>query len=135
MHNISINHKGNDIKMKKFSSQRLNSIFIDQPILPNVNITAFEHTNAGDNLEEAINKSIELINNNSGFEITLWYSRGKINDQALVGLKGQEGTQVDACKINYHIVMVKPENLDFKNNLTILSRKLESMKFKVGNNF
>ena len=76
-----------------------------------------------------------MINNNSGFEITMWYSRGEINDQALVGLKGQEGTQVDAGKINYHIVKIKPENTNFKNNRTILGRQLESIKFKVGDYF
>ena len=63
-----------------------------------------------------------MINNNSGFEIILWYSRGEINDQALVGLKGQEGAHVDADKINYHIVTIKSENTDFKNNRTILGR-------------
>ena len=76
-----------------------------------------------------------MINNNSGFEITLWYSLGEINDKDLVGLKGQEGTQVDAGKINYHIVKIKTENTNFKNNRTILGRQLESVKFKVGDNF
>ena len=96
---------------------------------------AFEITGAGDKLEEAIKNSIEQINNNNNFEVVLWYSCGEINDQALVGLKGQEGTQVDAGKINYHIVKIKPENTNFKNNRTILGRQLESVKFKVGDNF
>ena len=128
MHNITIKHRENVIKMKKKSSQRVNSIFIDRTIPPNINVIAFEHTNVGDNLEEAIEKSIELINNNNGSEIFLWYSRGEISDQLLVRLKGQEGTQIDAGKINYNIVTIKPENIDFNDNHTILGSDMYSCR-------
>ena len=121
--------------MKKKSSQRFNSIFIDCNLFPNINVTACKHTNTGNNLKDARKKSIELINTNSGFEVTLWYSHGQINDQALVGWKGQEGTQVDAGKINYPIVTIKPENICFIDNSTIRSRQLECLKFKGGDNF
>ena len=85
LYNILAQYKGNIIRVKKISSQRFNSIFIDCNLFPNINVTACKHTNTGNNLKDARKKSIELINTNSGFEVTLWYSHGQINDQALVG--------------------------------------------------
>ena len=95
-------------------------------------MTTFKHTNAGDNLKEEIKNCVQLINDNDGFQVVLWYSRGEMNDQTLVGLNIQEGTQVDAGKITYHIVTIKSENMYCNGNRTIIGRQLESMKFKIG---
>ena len=53
----------------------------------------------------------------------------------LIGLSNQEATQVQAGKINYHIVAIKPENDDLHNQRMILGRQLETLKLKVGYNF
>ena len=135
MHNISVQYKGNIIRMKNFSSQKFNGTFIDRPIPPNIIVTAFEYTNAGDNLKEAIDYCVEIINDNDGFQVVIWFSRGDINDRTGVALNIQEGTQVDAGKITYHIVTIKPEKMNLNDNRTILSSQLESMKFKIGDNF
>ena len=64
MHNILVQYRSNIIEMKNYCSQQFTNIFIDHPIPPNIIEIIFEHTNAGDNLEEAIESCIELINNN-----------------------------------------------------------------------
>ena len=74
-----------------------------------------------------------LINNSGGFEVVLWYSRGEMNDQSLIGMNVQDDQgQVDAGKITYHIVDIKVMNRNFMNENTALGLTLKNMKFKVG---
>ena len=136
MHNIILTDvSGKVIRMNNFSSQRFNTYFMDRPIPPNVTVTSFEHTDAGDNLEDAIEQCVHFINVNGGFQVTLWYTRGEINDQALVGMNAPDVAQVDAGKINYHVVTLEPDNGHLKNPNTLLALQLHNLKFKVGANF
>ena len=136
MHNITLNAMGgNVIKMNNFSSQRFNTYFMDRPIPPNIVVTSFENTDVGDNLEDAIEQCVDLINENGGFQVTLWYTRGEINDQALVGMNAPDNAQVDAGRINYHVVTLEPDNRSFKDSNSLLATQLKNLKFNVGDNF
>ena len=72
-------------RKEELQFKTIHKYIIDHPISPNIIVTTFEHSNAGDN-------------------------------------SNQEGTQVNAGKINYHIVTIKPEKDDFHDNCTILGR-------------
>ena len=116
---------GNDkFFMKYFSSQQFNTLFMDAPIPPNTVIT----TLASD-INESLENCIDYINDNGGFQIVLWYSRGEINDLSLVGLNAQEGAQVDAGRMNYHVVYVQPMRKKILDNSTTLGNELALQKF------
>ena len=86
-------------------------------------------TDASMKLFEALDTWITLINNNSGFEIFIWYKRGCINDESIIDSKrlntgasrntntnynnNEEDFQVDLCNVSYYIVHITPINRDF----------------------
>ena len=74
---------------------------------------------------------MNLINDNGGFEVLLWYSRGEINDQSLVSLNVQEEGQVGSGRIVYHIVEIKPMNRNFLHVNTALGLSLKTWSFGV----
>ena len=114
---------------------KLNCLFMDKVIPPNTTVSSLEQTEATGVLEEAIHNCVELINDNGGFEIVLWYSRGEINDQSLVGMNvAEEEGQVDSGKLTYHVVDVNTMDGDFLNSSTALGIALNAIKFKVGEN-
>jgi hypothetical protein len=138
MHNIVITAcrvVEDAIKVKDFSSTNFNSLFMDRPIPPNTSVTALEQTDASEVLDQAISDCVDIINENGGFQVVLWYSRGEINYQSLVGLNAQEDAQADAGKMNYHIVQILPNNAEFKQNGSDVTKQLNSKKFCVGQNF
>jgi hypothetical protein len=136
MHNIVLNDNFNNrIRMNNFSSTKFNRLFMDKVIPPNTTVASLEQTEETGILEEAIENCLSLINDNGGFEVLLWYSRGAINDQSLVGLNVQEEEgQVDSGKIVYHVVEIKPMNRNFWHENTALGSSLKNMQFKVGSN-
>ena len=134
MHNIfMIDDMNNRIRMDNFSSIKFNRLFMDKVIPPNTVLSLLENTEATGSLNEAIEECMTLINNNGGSEVVLWYSRGEMNDQSLIGMNVQDDQgQVDAGKITYHIVDIKVMNRNFMNENTALGLTLKNMKFKVG---
>ena len=136
MHNVVVHDNMNNIiKMENFSSTKFNMLFMDKPILPNMTLASLEQTTTTEKLEEAIQDSIAMINDNRGFEVLLWYLRGEINDCSLMGLNAQEDeSRVDSGKISYHIVDIKPLNKTFFKPNQALGMALNCNKFKVGEN-
>lgn len=124
------------IMMRNFSSNKFNlDTFQDRPFPQNVQVTALEHTDASDALEDAITRCVNYINNHGGFTVVMWYSRGEINDTSLLGLNTQsEEAQVDSGKINYHFVQIIPFERAFLNQNSIMNRALNNLKFNVGTN-
>ena len=120
--------------MKHFSSQQFNTLFMDSVIPPNTVITAFEHTDSSNNLEVSLENCIDNINDNGGFQVVVWYSRGEINDLSLVELNAQEDAQVDSGRMNYHVVYVQPMTRALLDNTTTHGDELVALKFRVGDN-
>ena len=136
VHHVFLHYNGDIYKEEHFSSTKFNKLFMDRPIPPNTMVTALEQTEAAKQLDIAIDKCLAEVNENGGFEVLLWYSRGEISDVSLLGLNAQEEeTHVGSGKINYHIVEIKPMNEAFSDTgcvVTELGRRLQSMKFRVG---
>ena len=80
MHHITLHNHGDSIKEEHFSSTKFNRIFMDRDIPPNTMVTALEQTEASKELEKSIDDCIGEINQNDGFEVLLWYSRGEMNN-------------------------------------------------------
>ena len=91
-----------------------------------------EHTDASDALEDSIDLCVDFVNENGGFTVVVWYTRGEINDKSLIGLNTQndEG-QADAGKLNYHIVQILPTNRNFLMDGHEMKNQLNQLKFKV----
>ena len=134
MRNIALNHGGVVIKMLNFSSAKFNALFMDRPMPPNTMASALERAQASNNLEDCMTECLDFINEEGGFQVALWHSRGEINDQSLVGMNTQDGANVDAGKMNYHIVEIIPADHSIMNRHTALGQSLNMKKFKVGNN-
>ena len=139
MHDIVIEYRGSKIKESNFSSTKFNRLFMDKPLPPNTMVSALEQTEATEKLEIAIDKCLDEINENDGFEVVLWYSRGEINDTSLVGLNVQESEgQVSSGKMTYHTVEIRPMNDDYTEMgclTSVKGKRLQEMKFKISDNF
>lgn len=135
MHNVVVRNGMNEIEavMKNFSSTKFNSIIMDKAIPPNTKVTSLEQTNASEKLEEAIENCVEYINENGGFQVLLWYSRGEINDQSLIGLNAQDNAQVDSGRINYHIVSIEPMERNLLKRNTEIGELFNQLQFNVSN--
>ena len=134
VHTIVVDDGNIQFTMRSFSSNRFNlDIFQDRNFCQNVPVTALEHTDASDNLEDSIEECSDLINNNGGFTVVVWYSRGEINDKSLIGMNlEEEDAHADSGRMNYHIVQILPTNREFLNDGTTLNTMLKFRKFKVG---
>ena len=120
-----------NLLMRNFSSTKFNQLFLRSPIATNTHIAALEHTEASDDIEDAIDSCINLINLNGRFTVVFWYSRGEINDQSLIGMNLRDEMQVDSGKINYHVIQIIPTNRDFLDETTPLGRQLWELKYDV----
>ena len=137
LHTVVVESRNNArFMMRSFSSNRFNlDTFQDKSFPQTVPVTSLEHTEASDKLEDAIENCVQIINDNDGFTVVMWYSRGEINDKSLIGMNAanDEG-QTDSGKINYHIIQILPTNREFLKRGNALSIALNESKFKVGEN-
>ena len=112
---------------------------MDKPLPPNTMVSAVEQTEATMKLEISIDKCVEEINDDGGFEVVLWYSRGEINDTSLIGLNVQEAEgQVSSGKMTYHMVEIRPMNDDYTKMgclNTTNGKRLQRKKFCISDNF
>ena len=133
MHTVVVRCRNVEFVMRNFSSNKFNlNTFLDKQFPQNVPVTALEHTDASDALEDSIDLCVDFVNENGGFTVVVWYTRGEINDKSLIGLNTQndEG-QADAGKLNYHIVQILPTNRNFLMDGHEMKNQLNQLKFKV----
>ena len=135
VHHVFIHYMNEIIKNEHFSSTKFNQIFMDKPIPPNTMVTALEQTEATQALERSIEECIGEVNENGGFEVLLWYTKGNITDKSLIGINvPEEESQVSSGKINYHIVQIKPMKYEYSDTGCITSElggRLHQLKFRV----
>ena len=62
----------------------------------------------------------------------MWYSRGEVNDKSLIGMETKINKgQVDAGRMNYHIIQILPTNANILKRGNQLNTELNELKFKV----
>ena len=111
---------GVQVFMRTFSSTCFNKLFMTGPIPANTLTSNLEQSESSDALEDALEECVALINENDGFTVVYWYSRGEINDQSLIGLNLRDDAQVDAGRLNFHIIQIIPTNRYFLSPETLL---------------
>eukprot|EP00559_Dactyliosolen_fragilissimus_P002615 CAMPEP_0184868778 /NCGR_PEP_ID=MMETSP0580-20130426/31751_1 /TAXON_ID=1118495 /ORGANISM="Dactyliosolen fragilissimus" /LENGTH=333 /DNA_ID=CAMNT_0027369885 /DNA_START=200 /DNA_END=1198 /DNA_ORIENTATION=- len=121
MMNMTIEKNYQKISVNNFSSTTFMRMFMDKGIPSNVNVATFDKASASKALRKLVEDCIDFINMNDGFDVVMWYSRGEINDQSLVGLNvDEESQQADSGKMNYHIVSVRPVDGDILKTSTLI---------------
>ena len=100
-------------------------------------------------LEDAVEKVINLINTNGGFTVSGWYKRGNIKDKTILfqnnnhdnaqkfgsNVGSDDNDQVDNSKIIYHPCIIKPKNPVFFDAAANhdLYTMLNDLKYDVSN--
>ena len=128
---IVIEYNGVVIRNEEFSSTAFTRFFMKKVIPPNTPVGVLEKTNAFEDMKCCMNECIELINDNGGFEVVLWYTRGEINDKSLLGMNTPETEKTDAGKLNFHIVSLRPNDKDFFDKESLLGEALDDEKFDI----
>ena len=94
-------------------------------------------------LEDADTGYIDLINDNGGFTVTVWYKRGEVTDRTILhqnknsdafakpNVSSDKENQVDNSKITFHPCLIKPTNPAFFADNTNLYQSLQDLKFDV----
>ena len=106
LHTVVVYYRNSSFKMRKFSSNKFNLyIFQDKYLPQTVPVTALEHTDASDILEDTNENCVDFINDCGGFTVMMWYYRGGMNYNSLIFMATQGNeVQVDASGMNYHII-------------------------------
>ena len=133
--------------MSDFSSLKFLQLYLSGDIPGSCKLYMLQLTDAAININSALEECVELINENGGFTVVGWYTRGIINNQSLIAARNivnngtnqnshnnnssNEEVQVDAGEILYHFVQIFPTNHDFLDSNTILGQQFNAMKFDI----
>eukprot|EP00957_Ditylum_brightwellii_P097277 7408547-Ditylum_brightwellii.AAC.1 len=142
-HAVDIQTSNGMRNMSDFSSLKCSQLYLSGDIPGSCKLYMPQLTDAGINMNSALEECVELINENDGFTVVGWYKRGIINDQNLIAARNivnndinqnshnnnssNEEVQVDAGEISYHFVQIFPTNHDFLDSNTILGQQLNAM--------
>ena len=92
-------------------------------------------------LGDTLQNIVEFINDNGGWTIVGWYSRGVINDRALTGMIQSTTTsttasnqnnpeiQVDGADLSFHFCKILPTDSTYLDSNTFNGKSLDQMKF------
>ena len=79
--------------MWKFASTCFNKHLMIGPIPANILALTLEQSESSNALEDELEECVAIINQNDSFTVVYWYSRGKIDDQSLIGLNLRDDAQ------------------------------------------
>ena len=108
-----------------------------------LSVTGGDGNNALWDIEDAVVRVKDYVNNNGGWTIIGWYKRGAIKDKSLVGESASEGNRnlgsngndevVGSGQLNFHIVELLPTNRRFLDPNTCEGMHLHRLKYDVSN--
>ena len=143
-HSLIIDHHSltEALKIDKFSSIKFSLLYQNVVFSSQVRKTSLNLTDEFFEIDDAVTKIIEYINENGGFTVIRWYKRGNIGDCTILhqinandGNMKQTSTndcnQVDNSKITYHPCVIKPTNSDFYDENHEHFKAIDKMKFDV----
>ena len=134
------------LHMDEFSSLKFTQLYMNGDIPGCIKLYMLQMTQAAINMFSAIDKCIELINNNDGFTVIGWYKRGSMNDKGLIAPRNNDRptnanntsynnsnedavVQVGSGELSYHVVSIIPTNRDFLDKNSDLGLQLHNLKF------
>ena len=134
LHTVVVDYRNSSFTTRKFSSNKFNlDIFQDKCFTQIVPVTELEHTYASNNIEYSIENCVYFINEDGEFTLVIWYLRGEINDKSSIGMANQiYESQVDAGRMNYHIIQILLTNANILKIFNKLNTQLNELKFKLG---
>ena len=142
-HVMKVNHHGKSYIHKNFSSHSFTLGFLNRDFPIGVQANDLQLSEAFWLLGDSIQESIKFVNENGGWTVIGWYSRGLINDRTLTGLinNGSSTTsttnlnnveiQIDGADLTYHFCKIVPTNADIMNEHSALFEFYENTKFDV----
>ena len=111
-----------------------------------LSVTGGDGNNALWDIEDAVERVQNHVNDNGGWTIIGWYKRGAIKDKSLVGESAIGGNAnnstannnnnddvVGSGQLNFHIVELLPTNRRFLDSNTIEGQALQELKYDVMN--
>ena len=135
--NIAFEHSvffevGNDfIQHHDFASNKFSLFYLKQRLPSTVTVNALTMSQEYFDIEDAIGKVVELVNDNGGWTVIGWYKRGVITDKSLLEVPPSNvvSSEVTAGQINYHITQLLPSNKSFMDEGSNLNLQLNEKKY------
>ena len=144
IHTIVFDHHSlqEPIYIDEYSSTRFSLLFQNSVLNAEVTKESMDMTSKFSDMEEKIEKGVDLINKNGGFTIIGWYKRGQVQDRTVLIQKSSENTskfsntnnepsKVDNSEIKIHPCVICPSNDEFYNKKSNLTKNLNEIKFDV----
>ena len=140
---MKVNHGGKVYVHKNFSSHSFTLGFLNRDFPIGVQANDLQLSEAFWHLGDSIQETIEFVNQNGGWTVIGWYSRGLINDRMLTGLinNGNPTTsttnlnntevQIDGADMTYHFCKIVPTNEALMNENYRLFELYKGIKFDV----
>ena len=132
----------NNFSSTKFSLTYLSNRIPSSTRQSTLSATGGDGDNALWDIEDAVDRVKDFVNNNGGWTIIGWYKRGAIKDKSLVGESASESNRngatnndevVGSGQLHFHIVELLPTNRRFLDSNTPEGRRLHRLKYDVSN--
>ena len=123
---------GNDfIQHHDFASNKFSLFYFKQRLPSTVTVNALTMSQEYFDIEDAIGKVVELVNDNGGWTVIGWYKRGVITDKSLLEVPPSNvvSSEVTAGQINYHIIQLLPSKKSFMDEGSNLNLQLNEKKY------
>ena len=140
---VKATHEGRNFNHSNFSSTAFTTTFLNQNFPIGVQANDLQLSEAYWMLGDTLQDIIQFINDNGGWTVVGWYSRGVINDRTLTGMIQSTTTstttsnqnnpeiQVDGADLTFHFCKILPTDSTYLDSNTFNGRRLEQMKFDV----
>ena len=118
--------------MSKFSSLGFLGAFTKGNLSVGIRASRLQSVNdAYNNIVDAFDKIVDLVNSTGGWTVYGWGKRGLINDVSILGnyIKEPGDNKVISQEISTHVVHLHPSNKYYLELSTIHGRSLDNLKF------
>ena len=118
--------------MSKFRSLKILETFIKGNLSVDIRASRLQSGNdAYDNIVDACDEIVDLVNSEGGWTVYGWVKRGLINDVSLLDndIKDPGDNKVLSQEISTHVVHLHPSNKYYLDLSTIHGRYLDNLKF------
>ena len=142
-HSLNIEHPSWTGYIKSFSSLRFSSLYQTSVFSTSIRRDVLELSEQYYELDDSINRVVELVNENGGFTVVGWYKRGVVNDRSVLTVLEKNTNnynnntsteiQVDNGKLNFHPTSIQPTNKNFFDPEHNLFTVIKDIKFNVSN--
>ena len=119
--------------MQNFGSLKFMDLFLYGNMSIDVKAAQLHHGDKNyENITDAIQDIVEMVNQDGGWTIYGWGKKGFINDSSLVGNNSDDAnTRVVAQEVTTRVIHIHQTNRQYLDVSTACGTNLENLKFKV----